>query len=383
MNVLIDKATNQLIGQCGLLIQTIKDTERLEIGYAILPQFWGKGYASEVAAKCKNYAFENNLTDSLISQVHVDTIASEKVALKNGMTLEKTMKSFHILVFIHTSYVWHNQKFKKYHLTIYFFLKITVNLNLLFVYLCKMKNIFIILFLFTLAACSSAPTESEETETMEDTTSLQDILNDKKEGFNAEADSAKKRVYAEGIQAVIDAKIATNALQVGDKAPNFTLTNATGKKITLYKELKKGPVILMWYRGGWCPYCNLTLNAMQDMLPQFLAGGAQLLALTPESADKSISTAEKNELAFEVLSDMDNTIGKEYGVVFQLTDEVKAYYENGFGLSGYNGNDKGELPLGATYVIGTDGIVTYAFLDADYRNRAEPIAVLDALTNTK
>ena len=250
-----------------------------------------------------------------------------------------------------------------------------------------MKNTLIILSLFTLAACSSAPTESEETETitetMDDTTTLQDILNEKKEGFNVKADSTKKRVYAEGIQAVIDAKITENALQVGDKAPNFTLTNATGNKVTLYKELKKGPVIQMWYRGGWCPYCNLTLNAMQDMLPQFEAGGAQLLALTPESPDKSISTAKKNELAFQVLSDIDNTIGREYGVVFQLTDEVKAYYENGFGLSGYNGNDKGELPLGATYVIGTDGIITYAFLDADYRNRAEPIEVLNALTLNK
>ncbi|MFT5057087.1 MAG: ribosomal-protein-alanine N-acetyltransferase [Pseudoalteromonas distincta] len=96
MNVLIDKATNQLVGQCGLLIQTVQDTERLEIGYAILPQFWGKGYASEAAAKCKNFAFTNNLADSLISQVHVDNISSEKVALKNGMTLEKTIDSFNI-----------------------------------------------------------------------------------------------------------------------------------------------------------------------------------------------------------------------------------------------------------------------------------------------
>ena len=96
MNVLIDKATNQLVGQCGLLIQTVENTERLEIGYAILPQYWGKGYASEAAAKCKNFAFENNLTESLISQVHVDNMASEKVALKNGMTLEKNIDSFNI-----------------------------------------------------------------------------------------------------------------------------------------------------------------------------------------------------------------------------------------------------------------------------------------------
>jgi len=248
-----------------------------------------------------------------------------------------------------------------------------------------MKNTFYILAIFTLAACSSAPSESQETSTeiMEEAPKLQDILNEKKEGFNAKADSIKKRVYAEGIQSVVNDKITENALQVGDKAPNFTLSNALEKEITLYDELKKGPVILMWYRGGWCPYCNLTLKAMQDMLPLFQEGGAQLVALTPESPDKSISTAEKNDLDFEVLSDINNTVAREYGVVFKLTDDVKKYYEDGFGLSTYNGNDKGELPLAATYVIGTDGIVTYAFLDADYRNRAEPIAVLDALTNTK
>lgn len=250
-----------------------------------------------------------------------------------------------------------------------------------------MKYTIFILILFAFAACTSEPNEAENTTTEEtmtpDSTSLQDILDEKKAGFNAKADSVKKQVYADGIQAVIDAKITESALQKGDKAPNFNLKNATGESVSLYTELEKGPVILMWYRGGWCPYCNLTLKAMQDMLPMYKAGGAQLFALTPESPDKSMSTTEKNELDFEVLTDSDNTIAKEYGVVFELTDEVKAYYENGFGLSDYNGNDKGELPLAATYVIGTDGVVTYAFLDADYRNRAEPIAVLNALTQTK
>lgn len=94
MNVLIDKETNLLVGQCGLLIQSIQNVERLEIGYSILPKYWHKGYASESAIKCKNYAFENNLSDSLISMVHVENIGSEKVALKNGMTLEQKIDSY-------------------------------------------------------------------------------------------------------------------------------------------------------------------------------------------------------------------------------------------------------------------------------------------------
>lgn len=118
---------------------------------------------------------------------------------------------------------------------------------------------------------------------------------------------------------------------------------------------------------------------MQDMLPAFKEKGATLMALTPEVPDKSISTKEKNDLEFEVLSDLDNNVARVYGVVFELTEEVKSYYENGFGLSEYNGNDKGELPLAATYFIQLDGTISYAFLDADYRNRAEPQEILEAL----
>ena len=96
MNVLIDKKTNRLVGQCGLLIQTIENIERLEIGYAILPEFWNQGFASEAAAKCKHYAFENNYAPSLISMIHIDNINSEKVALKNGMAFEKKINAFNI-----------------------------------------------------------------------------------------------------------------------------------------------------------------------------------------------------------------------------------------------------------------------------------------------
>ncbi|WP_081212271.1 GNAT family N-acetyltransferase [Salegentibacter sediminis] len=96
MNVLINKKTNKLVGQCGLLVQTVEEIERLEVGYAILPEFWNQGFASESATKCKNYAFENQFADSLISTIHIDNLSSEKVALKNCMTFEKRLGSFNI-----------------------------------------------------------------------------------------------------------------------------------------------------------------------------------------------------------------------------------------------------------------------------------------------
>jgi len=94
MNVLIDKKSNRLVGQCGLLIQSIENIERLEVGYAIIPEFWNKGCASEAAIKCKNSAFENNFTNSLISMIHIDNLGSEKVALKNRMIFEEKIKIF-------------------------------------------------------------------------------------------------------------------------------------------------------------------------------------------------------------------------------------------------------------------------------------------------
>lgn len=94
MNVLIDKQTDRLVGQCGLLIQSVEKEQRLEIGYSILPEFWGLGYASEAAKKCKDYAFSKDYAESLISMVHVDNISSEKVARKNGMSLERMLDDY-------------------------------------------------------------------------------------------------------------------------------------------------------------------------------------------------------------------------------------------------------------------------------------------------
>nr|WP_082422405.1 GNAT family N-acetyltransferase [Aquimarina longa] len=108
INVLIDKKTNKLVGQCGLLVQTVKNYKRLEIGYSILLEFWNQGFASESAIRCKNFAFENNFENSLISMVHIDNIGSEKGALKNGMIFENKIESFNIFSIDKTH--WMNTK---------------------------------------------------------------------------------------------------------------------------------------------------------------------------------------------------------------------------------------------------------------------------------
>ncbi len=210
-----------------------------------------------------------------------------------------------------------------------------------------------------------------------------EALREQKKKFVKEAAPEKKKIYQEGIDAISESGMLESAKNVGDVAPDFTLKNALGENISLKDYLQKGPVVLVWYRGGWCPYCNINLRYLQEELPNIKAQGANLVALTPELPDNSMSTSEKLQLEFEVLSDIGNNVAKDYGIVFKLIDKVAEIYNDGFGLNQYNGDTSNELPLAATYIIGTDGKIVYAFLDADYRNRAEPTEITAFLKNIK
>lgn len=174
--------------------------------------------------------------------------------------------------------------------------------------------------------------------------------------------------------------LAARAITTGDTAPAFELPDATGASIRLGDLLADGPVVLTWYRGGWCPYCNLQLRAYQEILPQVRERGGRLVAITPETPDQSLSTTEKNNLEFTVLSDAGNQVAASYGLVFTLPDNlVERYRGFGIDLEQSNGDDSWTLPLAATYVIDSEGTVVWAFVEADYRKRAEPGAILAAL----
>ena len=209
--------------------------------------------------------------------------------------------------------------------------------------------------------------------------SLQQELSDFKAEFARKAPEDKQQTYEAFIARLGNSGLLNQARQEGQPAPDFTLSNASGKSVRLFQLLEKGPVVLSWYRGGWCPYCNLTLHALQAYLPKFREQGAQLVALTPELPDKSLSTTEKHNLEFEVLTDRHNEIARSYGVVFKVPPEVMFYYNQGFDLHQFNGDSSDELPLAATYIIDSQGLIRYAYLDADYRNRAEPEVILARL----
>ena len=139
-------------------------------------------------------------------------------------------------------------------------------------------------------------------------------------------------------------------------------------------------MVINFYRGGWCPYCNVELREFQKVLPEIKELGATLIAISPELPDNSLSTKEKNELDFEVLSDQGNKVAKDFGLVFEMADELKKVYDKfGLDIPKFNGDDSWEIPMPATYVIDSDGTVKFSFVDADYTVRAEPSDVIEAL----
>jgi peroxiredoxin len=174
--------------------------------------------------------------------------------------------------------------------------------------------------------------------------------------------------------------IAERSLKPGDRAPDFNLPDTRGGYVRLKDLLAAGPVVLSFYRGGWCPYCNLELRALQQVLPEITRLGAKLVAVSPQTPDETLSTTEKNALSFSVLSDIGSTAAKSFGIAYDLAEELRPLYaRSGHALPEKNGDGSWLLPIPATYVIDTDGTVALAFVDVDYRNRLEPAEILAAL----
>ncbi|ATC82604.1 MULTISPECIES: peroxiredoxin-like family protein [Pseudoalteromonas] len=187
-------------------------------------------------------------------------------------------------------------------------------------------------------------------------------------------------LMAQTNEELIAQHIKDNALQVGAKVSNFSLNNHSAEQVELADLLNNGPVIISFYRGNWCPYCNLELKALNDHLPKFKTHNAQLVAISPQLPDETLSSAQKNALEFDVLSDINNKVAEQFGLLFTLDERIVALYSQfGIDFEKYYGNKSYKLPLPATYIINQKGIITYAFLNEDYTLRAEPTDVLAAL----
>lgn len=168
-----------------------------------------------------------------------------------------------------------------------------------------------------------------------------------------------------------------SAIQVGEPFPAFTLPDALGQNISSASLLAKGPLLISFYRGEWCPYCNLELRTLQKLLPQLAAKGVTLVAISPQLPDTSLEMKEKLELSFTVLSDVGNKLAREIGIVYKHPESMRGLLKNfGVDFEKRNGDATSEVPVPATFLVDGKGVVRNAFVDADFSKRLEPETAL-------
>lgn len=193
--------------------------------------------------------------------------------------------------------------------------------------------------------------------------------------------------FMKGVDEAIDKAKAfeqgSNALKIGEIAVDFKLPNPQGELISLSNLLEKGPVIVTFYRGSWCPYCNLQLRALQAKLDDIHKLGATLVAISPEVPDESMTANEINTMEFTVLSDQDAKVASQYGVAWEvpefLLDHMRV--DRQLDLKKINNGNASVLPIPATFIIGIDGRVIWNYVNVDYRTRSEPDDIIEVLKN--
>ena len=191
-------------------------------------------------------------------------------------------------------------------------------------------------------------------------------------------------VLMAGNKKIFLSHIEEGALKAGDRMPEFHLSNHLGQIISSSELLGSGTLIINFYRGSWCPYCNLELHALHEKEEEIKKLGVQLIAISPELPDGTLTSVEKHNLSFQVLSDIDNIVAEKFGLVFSLPEELKEIYLGfGINLEKANGNNKWQLPIPATYIVTSDGTISYAFVNPDYTKRLEPEELLEQLKKAK
>jgi peroxiredoxin len=186
-------------------------------------------------------------------------------------------------------------------------------------------------------------------------------------------------------KSVSETDAVKNALKAGAKMPVFKLKDANGKHVESRDLLKQGNLVIVFYRGSWCPFCNLYLRNLQKSLSQIKEAGGNLVAVSVENPDNSLTVAKKNELDFTVLSDPNLSVARKFGIVYQMPKETDELYKSKYSLdiAKHNEMERAELPLSATYIVNRKGEIVYAYLEADYKKRAETQTIIETLLKLK
>ncbi len=190
-------------------------------------------------------------------------------------------------------------------------------------------------------------------------------------------------VFNRSIQNLLDEGVPSDVVKVGDTLAPFTLSDATGSSVSLADLVESGPAVIVFYRGGWCPYCNLALRTYQrELVPELPAFGARLVAISPQTPDESLSTVEKIELGFTVLSDPGSRVARSVGIVFQQADDVlEAQRTLGLDLASVNAEGSTQLPRPTVLIIDHDRVVRFVDVKSDYTDRTEVAEILGALAD--
>ncbi|HEX7912935.1 MAG TPA: peroxiredoxin-like family protein [Paraburkholderia sp.] len=179
---------------------------------------------------------------------------------------------------------------------------------------------------------------------------------------------------------LIATRQAERALKAADQAPEFTLPDAEGRPVSSNELLKRGPLVITFYRGVWCPYCNIDLKAIEAAADEIRSLGASLIAISMQTAANSLKSQRNNKLSYPILTDFGGRVADGFGIRFRLPDElVDTYKRFGTDLPVINGEPSLTLPMPARYVISQDGVIAYAEVNPDYTRRPDPVELMPTL----
>jgi len=209
---------------------------------------------------------------------------------------------------------------------------------------------------------------------------LREELDERRLNMRRFVPKATQAINDRAVEEFRAAGLAQQALKVGDRAPELTLPDVNGKSVSSVELLVSGPLIVTFLRGRWCPFCCATVEAWQEHLAEVKAKGASLVAISAMTTKQGDFMRDQHKLMFPVLSDAGNSVARQFGVAYKVPEYQQELFKTVFiNLPFINGDESWTLPLAATFVIGTDGTVRYAFADPDYTLRAEPREVLQTL----
>ena len=221
-----------------------------------------------------------------------------------------------------------------------------------------------------------------ETDAEQSAGTLREELAERKRLMELYVPADTRAVNERATEALRNSGMTKRALKIGEQAPSFTLLDHNGKPLSSTALLANGPLVIAFLRGRWCPFCCGEAESLNRIFPEFEKAGASLVAITPQSGNQAYFMHDQHKLRFPLLVDEGNKVARQFGIVYRIPDYQEKLFSSVFiNLPHINGDTTWELPLPATYVIGCDGKVQYAWINVDYTERAEPGEVLSIVRN--